>query len=164
MSAAGTERCTRSRSQHHTVRTVIIQCIHTYRLCQLQYIGPVRDGTAVPGVADERTRQKHGTKVVAIQHVHGECGGGCAPLAGIRGSVLGGNGEKEGGLYFNFQNQIAVTFTLYQFPICMFVAVPRIEGDWDVVQANVLRKSNQQSSRDLFPAFRARCLLCLAFT
>lgn len=59
-----------------------------YRLRQLQHVGLVGEGAAVAGVAHQRARQEHGPQIVAVQDVHGQRGGGRAPLAGVGRSVL----------------------------------------------------------------------------
>ena len=66
---------------------------NTYRLCQFQHISPISDGTTVTSVAHKCAREKHGTQVITIQHIHGQCGGGCSALTWIGGSVL--DTEKE---------------------------------------------------------------------
>lgn len=60
----------------------------SYRLSEFRDSNTVGEGVAVAGVVHQNTRQEHGAQVVPVQNIHGQSGGGCPSVGGVRSAVL----------------------------------------------------------------------------
>lgn len=112
--------------------TQIQHYIHTqvtwaYRVGQLQDVGSVRYGATVAGVPHQGAGQEHGAEVIAVQDVHGERGGGRAPLTRVRGPVLTSGRERK--LFHLFSVDVAISDLDLHIFIYLFILMSWLESD-----------------------------------